>query len=151
MLGFVFGALCLGGLVALFYTRPRGFHRWGACHGRRGYGRHGLYAALERLDTTPGQEKVIVSAIGDLKDSAGETRAKLQASRREIGAAIRADSLDHTALEDLMARHVTDLTELGSRAVHAIGRIHEVLDPEQRARLARMIEHGPGWGFAGGR
>jgi len=151
MFGFIFGALCLGGLAALFMHRPRGFHRGRGCSGYRhhGFGRYGLNAILERLDTTPGQEKAIIAALEELRDEAGETRAKFFASRRELGAAIRAEHFDAGPLEDMLGRHVADLSELGSRAIQSLSRIHEVLDKEQRARLARMIEHGPGWGFSG--
>ena len=67
MFGFLFGAACLGGLAALLFRRNH--HHHGTCghgHGGRFHrGRHFLYAAFERLDTTPGQEKAVTAAIDE--------------------------------------------------------------------------------------
>jgi Spy/CpxP family protein refolding chaperone len=158
MFGFVFGALCLGGLFALIKGRRYGFHHhrgWHhrhhfghGCH-RRGFGRFGLHFALDHLDTTPGQEKAIMAALDDLHDEASDLRSRVFSSRRTIGEALRGERLDESALESLVAQHTSDFAAFGARAIAALGKVHEVLDPEQRKRLARLIESGPGWGFAG--
>ena len=153
MFGFIFGALCLGGLFMVMKHHGHGFHHGhghGCGHGHRGrgFGRHGLYRALAHLDTTPGQEKVIVAAVEELKDDASDLRSKVMASRQAIGSAIRGESLDEAALESLVAQHTSDFAAFGARAIAALAKIHEALDPEQRKRLARLIESGP-WGFAG--
>lgn len=159
MFGFVFGAMCLAGLVALLTRGPHAFHHRRRCYhdgehfgpcGRRhrGFGHHGLHAAFHHLDTTPGQEKAIRAALEELRDGAAELRDKVFASRKDVGAALRDDRLDEGVLEELLARHTTDLAELGARAIAALRKIHEALDPEQRRRLARLVETGPRWGFA---
>jgi Spy/CpxP family protein refolding chaperone len=159
MFGFLFGALCLGGLFALIKGRRYGFHSgWHHRHhfghgghgcSRHGFGRFGLNAALDHLDTTPGQEKAIVAALDELRDEAWDLRSKVLESRRTVGGAIRGERLDDAALESLVARHTSDFAAFGARTIAALGKVHEVLDPEQRKRLARLIESVPGWGFAG--
>lgn len=147
MFGFLFGTVCLGGLFALLFGHGRGLRRGRHC--RRGrFGRFGLNAALEHLDTTPGQEKAILAALDELRDGAAEVKRDLSDSRKDLGAAIRADELDEEALGALLGRYSANLSELGAKATVAVTRIHEVLDSEQRKRLARLVEGGP-FAFAG--
>ena len=145
MFGFLFGALCLGGLYMVLKHPRHGFGR--RCHGH-GFRRYGLYRAFQHLDTTPGQEKAIVAAIDELENEAGDLRSKVRASRQAVGTALRGEHLDEAVLESLVAQHTSDFAAFGARAISMLGKIHEVLDPEQRRRLARLIESGP-WGLAG--
>lgn len=158
MFGFLLGAACLGGLIALTAHRRRahgfGRHcgamhrfgsRWGAsCSG----GRYLLQALLERLDTTPGQEKVIVAAVQELRETARELRSRLSGSREQLAHALRSDTFDERAVQTLILKHNEDLGALGTAASSALGKVHEALDAEQRQRLARWVESGPGFGFA---
>ncbi len=80
MFGFVFGTACLVGL-AFVVGRGRRRH-WGRHFGGP-FGRGALYGALERLETTPGQEKVITQAVSDVKETAW--RARSIARAREEG------------------------------------------------------------------
>lgn len=148
MFGFIFGTLCLGGLFALMFGHRRGFRHGHRCghHGR--FGRFGLHAALEHLDTTPGQEKAILAALDELQDAAAEVRSNFGSSRKDLGAAIRAERLDEEALGSLLARYSSELSDLGGKAIVALARIHDVLDDQQRKRLARLVEAGP-FGFVG--
>ncbi len=151
MFGFLFGALCLGGLAAMVFHRP---HRFGGhCHhGHHGHGRglrrFALHRALERLDTTPGQEKVIVAALDELTDAARHARSKVVASRGEVAAALRGEHFEAATVDAVLARHAEDVAGLGSAARSALAKIHEALDPEQRKRLAGWIEAGPGFRWA---
>lgn len=149
MFGFLFGAVCLGGLAALLFHRNHHQHygygrRYG---GRFRRGREFLHAAFERLDTTPGQEKAIVAALDDFRDSARAARGKVMASRGEIAAALREDHFQADRVREVLARHSQELTDLGDQGSQVLGRIHEALDSEQRKRLARWVESGPGFIF----
>lgn len=154
MFGFIIGLVSLFGLVHVL----RGGHRGpfgGGCghrshHHRRGRFRRGrgrwLRGLFERLDTTPGQEKVIREAVGDVMDEAKSARRAFPSMRSNLGAAFAADSLDEAAIEDAMAPGDEGLARLRVAMNEALRRIHEVLDDEQRQRLARWLsrgDHGP--------
>jgi Spy/CpxP family protein refolding chaperone len=152
MFGFLFGAACLGGLFAMLFHRNHHRYHHGGCG--RGYGghhfhrgRHFLHAAFERLDTTPGQEKAIVAALDELRDSARATRGKVMASRGEVAAALREDRFEPERVRAVLARNQEELVTLGDNGTQALGKIHEALDSEQRKRLARWLESGPGFLF----
>ena len=148
------GALCLGGFIALARRRHYGYgygHGHGGCH--RGFGpfhrgRSFLYSAFERLDTTPGQEKAIVAALDDFRDSARAIKNRVKDSRGEIAEALRQDQFEPERVERLVARHGEELNQLASVGAKTLARIHEALDPEQRKRVARWLESGPGYLFA---
>ncbi len=153
MFGFLFGAACLGGLVALAFHGPRHGH-W---HGRRWHrggfgfgrpfqrGRFLLNSLFDRLDTTPGQEKAILAAISELRESAGDVREKLRSSRTEVAEALREEVFEEDRVRAVVDRHAEELVNLGGAGAQALGKIHEALDSEQRKQLARWIESGHGF------
>lgn len=150
MFGFLFGAVCLGGLAALLFHRNHhyGRHGFGRGYGGRFHrGRHFLHAAFERLDTTPGQEKAIVAALDEFRDSARAARGKVLASRGEVAAALREDEFQADRVRAVLSRSSEELVGLGDQGSETLGKIHEALDPEQRKRLARWVESGPGFIF----
>ncbi|HEX9622572.1 MAG TPA: periplasmic heavy metal sensor [Polyangiaceae bacterium] len=137
MFGFLFGTACLVGL-ALVIARGRR-------HGRFRY-RFGLGHVLERLDTTPGQEKVIRTALDELHEQAREVRGELKETRRDLAQALRGETLDVALVHDVFRRHDDSLGKLRQGGLGAFGRIHETLDERQRRTLADLIESGPfGW------
>jgi hypothetical protein len=150
MLGFFIGAACLVGLVAVARSgRGRHFygHR-GGWHGRRGFGgRYLFHRILDRLDTTPGQEKVIRSAVHDLSEEAWSLRSEVRATRGELAAALRAPELDKTLLDSVFAKHDELIERLRASLVRSAEQVHGTLDERQRKQLADMIESGP-WGYA---
>ena len=152
MFGFLFGAACLGGLLAMLFHRKHHYHHGGG-HCGPGYGgrfhrgRHFLHAAFERLDTTPGQEKAIVAALDELRDTARASRGKVLASRGEVAAALREEQFEAERVRAVLARNQEELVTLGDAGTQTLGKIHEALDSEQRKRLARWLESGPGFLF----
>ena len=152
MLGFFIGAACLVGLAAV--ARGHHHHRHGGYGGNHRYGRRGLGArfflrrVLERLDTTPGQEKVIREAINDLQEEAYALRKDIRGTRSEIAEALRAPELDKQLLDQVFAKHDEVIEKLRASMVSSADRVHTTLDEQQRKRLADMIESGP-WGLAG--
>jgi hypothetical protein len=145
MFGFVIGALCLLGFIAVL-RRRRGFGRHG-CHGRH-FGRHGrfgLYRVLEELDTSPGQEKAIRAAVAELRGSLGELRPGVDETRRQLATSVRGEQFDGASLEAALEGQVRELGKAARGVAASLGKVHDALDADQRRRLARLIELGPGW------
>ncbi|MEQ9324998.1 MAG: periplasmic heavy metal sensor [Polyangiaceae bacterium] len=163
MFGFVFGIVCLWGLVRVVRGGRR--YGWGSCDGghrmgrgrwRRGWGGEDrrwrfLRGVFEELDTTPGQEKEIRAAIEEVMDAGGKLKAGFSDTRSELGKVFRSEELDETILGTVLSHQDAALDEMRGAMVGALARIHAALDPEQRARLARWLERGSrfgrhGWG-----
>jgi Spy/CpxP family protein refolding chaperone len=140
MLGFFIGTACLIGMIGVI---RRGRHH-GYGHGRgRGFGwmgRRGLYRLFERLDTTPGQEKVIMGALSDLKDYAKEARSGMRGTASEVADALRADGFDEDSFSAIFDGHLARIDVLRGEFVKTAAKIHEALAPEQRDRLADFLE-----------
>jgi hypothetical protein len=91
MLGFVVGIICLVLLVGVV-RRPRWRRGWpGAGGHRRGFGPRAVRRrVLQRIDTTPAQEKVFRDEAATLWEAAGG----LEASGRDLASALREETLD---------------------------------------------------------
>jgi hypothetical protein len=100
-------------------------------------------ALADRLDATRAQEKVIREATDEFRQSATKLKGEGQRTRADLAAAFRKGSFDEVMLGELYARHDRSLEDLRKAFVGMGARIHEVLDDEQRAQLADMIEAGP--------
>lgn len=144
MFGFFIGTACLIGLVAV----ARRGHRYPHHHGHRFGGRFIMHRILDRLDTTPGQEKVIREAIHDLKEEAWSLRREVRGTRSELADALRAPELDKAVLDRVFTKHDEVLEKLRASFVGTADKVHATLDERQRKQLADMIESGP-WGYAG--
>jgi uncharacterized membrane protein len=162
MLGFVFGVLCLIGFVSVL--RRRAWRRYGYGwhgHGWHAHGWHGrgghhgpgwrgggwmMYRAFEALDTSPGQEKAIRGALTELRGALTELRPELYATRAQLAQSLAAESFDAAGVEAGVERQLDSLRRVGPVLSRALGQIHEALDPDQRRRLARFLELGPGYG-----
>jgi len=149
MFGFVFGTLCLVGFVSVYRRRGWRRHGWhGGWHGGRHFGRRGgwaMYRAFEALDTSPGQEKAIRGALSELRRELGELRPELATARSYVAQSVAAERFDGPELEAAFERQLSSFARLGPALSRALGQVHEALDPDQRRRLARFIENGPGY------
>ena len=150
MFGFVFGTLCLIGLVRLITRR-----RWGRYYGHgRGYGRGfgprgALNVVLARLDTGPGQEKVISEAFSEFIDRARASGREVRDTRRDVAQAVRGERLDEARLNEVFGRHDAALDQVRRASVDAMRKVHEALDERQRKILGDLMEsgfHGYGYG-----
>ncbi len=159
MFGFLIGFACLVGLIAVLkrgHRCGRGWH--GGWHGggrggwrrgrRRGPGAF-LGFVFDRLDTTPSQEKEIRAAVEELFDKGAEMKREARTSRKDVARLLRTESLDETILGEAFARHDERLRELQKAFADALGRVHQALDAEQRARLADFLERNDHDGHGG--
>jgi uncharacterized membrane protein len=170
MFGFLLGAAAVATLVYV-KRHHRGFSRrchGGGCHdggwGGRGWGRHGgwgerhggsgpfwLRGVFARLDTTPGQEKVIREVVDELREHGRDLRGEFGRGRSDLADALRADTVDATALGDAFARHDDALERARKAAVGALAKLHDALDERQRKLLAQWLEgRGGGGPYRGG-
>jgi hypothetical protein len=172
MLGFLIGTVCLIGLIKTLRAGRGcgGYGYGGGCGGgygggwgRRRWGRGGdggwdhedeggfggpavfLRGIFRRLETTPGQEKVIGQALDELRAAGRKARGEVQASRADLAKAMRAPAVDEVLFGEMFARQDTALEDLRKAAVGAVAKVHDALDERQRARVAEMIEAGPGF------
>ena len=153
MFGFVFGTACLIGLV-MVVRRARygyGFRRYHRGHHRHGWGpRAALHGVLERLDTGPGQEKVIVGAVDEFVDRARETGREVRETRREIADAVRGERVDEARLNEVFGKHDAAIDKLRAASVDALRKVHETLDDRQRKLLGDLLDSGHfGYGWHG--
>ncbi len=145
MFGFFVGTACLIGLVAVARRGHHHHHR--GHHGRRGWAtRFWLRRVMERLDTTPGQEKVIREALHDLQQDARSLRSEVRGTRTELARALRGPELDKALLERVFATHDELIEKLRASWLDTADRVHTPLDEQRRTRLADVIESG-GWGY----
>jgi Spy/CpxP family protein refolding chaperone len=159
MFGFFIGTACLIGFAALarrgHWRHHHGYGYGHGCHGG-GFGRHHgrgfgprfwLHRVLDRLDTTPGQEKVIREALSDLKEEAWGLRSEFRGTRKDVADAIRAPELDKAQIDRVFEKHDEVIEKLRAAGLRTVEKIHATLDERQRKQLADMIESGP-WGMA---
>jgi Spy/CpxP family protein refolding chaperone len=144
----VFGRRCGGGA----------FRGWGRNHGGGGGHRGGIGGSFwlrmlfARVDTTPGQEREIRAAIEDLRDRAKDAKSGMLETRESLGKAVAGESFDDAAFEAVSARVDATSEKMKDALASALKRIHAVLDPKQRERLADLVSRGAfgRWGRGGG-
>jgi len=117
---------------------------WGA-RGRGGpFGRWFFLRHLfSRLDTTPGQEKVIKSALDELRAAADKIKGDVKAARPEVANAIRMEQFDETAFGEISHKIDEAAQALRRATVDAVAKIHVALDERQKKLLGDLIESGP--------
>jgi hypothetical protein len=114
----------------------------------RGWGRHFILSGvLDRLEATPAQERVIGAAVDEFRAEAAKLRSEVRKSRGDVAAAFRKPQFDEVILGELYARHDTAIEGVRRAFVGLGAKVHDALEEKQRARLADLIEAGPGrWG-----
>ncbi|MGQ0508274.1 MAG: hypothetical protein ACT4TC_23490 [Myxococcaceae bacterium] len=149
MFGFVIGALCL---VGLFKVARGGGHWRSPRYGRRRE-RWMLRWLYERLDTTPGQEKVIQEAVDELRQAGRKAATDLRNTGPDIAKALRGEQLDHEVLKQGFLRQDAQLEEVRRAVLVGLEKVHGALDARQREELAELFESIPAWmeGRMGGR
>lgn len=146
MLGFLIGTACL---IGLFKVVGSG-HRHHACgrhhhhHRRGGFGERAMLRWLfEKLDTTHGQEKVILEAVEELKPELHQAKSEWRSTFGDLARAMREPEFDHGAVAGTWLRQDKALEQLRLSLTTGLTRIHDVLDERQRRILAEIIESGP--------
>lgn len=142
MFGFLVGTLSLIGFIKVA--------RWGR-YGHRGGARRWMMRRLfQQLDTTPGQEKVIASATETAERAMWQAREKFVAARAAYAKAMRAETFDSAAVNEAFEVQQAAADEVKKTVREGMQQIHEALSPEQRNRLADLVEFGPRHMHGGG-
>ncbi len=125
--------------------------RWGRFGGRgRGIGANfWLRAFFARLDTTPGQEREIRSALDELRERVRDTKSRVPDAREDLGRAVAAETFDDAAFESATTRAAGAADALKGAFETALKRIHAVLDDKQRRVLAETFAKGGFGRFVG--
>jgi Spy/CpxP family protein refolding chaperone len=155
MIGFILGTACLIGLITIWTRHRHGYYAFaGGRHGyhrhrdgdARGWGWHGrgrrgmaLYSLLDRLDTTPGQEKAIKNALEEAREQLAMVRQPLEELGSDLGEAMQRDGFDRAQVEMLFTRAEGRLKEAGATVIEALERVHAALEPEQRKQLGKIV------------
>ncbi len=125
----------------------RGHHH--GHHGHWGGGRDPqrwmLRGLFERLDTTPGQEKVILEAVETLRAKGREGRDAVHGTAGDVAKAFRGERFDEAAMVEAFTRQDAALESAQKGLFEALAKVHEVLDERQRRELADMLERGVGF------
>lgn len=135
MSSFLSGAL--GAIVVLFaaaLVRAAAF--------RRARRRVPVRAArlLRRIGATPEQERAVRTEL----DALAEAFLALRADARPLrGDLIVAPALDAARVGETIDARLASAAAFRTHVAEAIARVHDVLDPGQRERLAALVRHGP--------
>ncbi len=94
-----------------------------------------------RLEATPEQYRVIRNEVEQFADKTQELRGEFRLSRDDITNAMRGESFDEEIMGESFARQDDRIREVREQLVGALARIHDVLEPGQRERLAQLSQH----------
>ncbi len=139
MFGFLVGTLSLIGLIKV--VRHGG--GWGRHGSRNGPRRWMLRRLFERLDTTPGQEKVILEAVDRVEQNGRTAKDAFFKGKVDLGRAMRGEHFDTAAVNDAFEKQQAAADAFKKTVLEQMQKIHEALTPEQRLAAAELIEHGP--------
>lgn len=137
----------------MFEDDDAGFDRWDTGPGRwpdlQHWGRR-LFVrrVIQHVRATPEQQQRIRSAVSEFRDEVSKLgKGELRRSRQELADALRRPTFDGVVLGEQFARHDTVLEGARKALVGLVAKIHDTLEPEQRARLASLLERGgrAGW------
>ena len=138
---FVAGGVVMSGTpaAALTMAMEAGMHGHGDMHAMA---MAHIEKMLTAVDATPDQKAQIKSILHKGFESIGPLHEKLADTHRDLHQLLSAPTIDRAALEQLRAARVGDLDQASKVMVQTFADAADVLRPEQRAKLARlMAEH----------
>ena len=139
MIGFILGAACAVGIAKMLrrrawyrhfghggygpgYGSPGGFRGMRGMRGMGGGGmrtpgRWALRSVFERLETTPGQERVILAALDELRENRKAVRDEAKQSRVDLAHAVEGGLIEDSTLEEALRTPRPD-ARAASRRLH---------------------------------
>lgn len=104
-----------------------------------------LRPLFEQLQTSPGQERVILEAVETMQARGREVRDAVQSTGADSARAFRGERFDETAMGEAFARQDATLETVQKAWIDALMKVHEALDERQRRALADLMERGVGF------
>jgi Spy/CpxP family protein refolding chaperone len=104
--------------------------------------RRPLRFLAHKLDLDEAQVTELARILNDLKTERAQGAVDHRRSTSAIADAVAGESLDETKLGAAVTERVKTAERLRDAVVRAIGRIHAVLQPDQRERFAYLIRTG---------
>ena len=89
---------------------------------------------------TPGQERAILEAAEALRSKMAATRDALHATRAGVATAFRAEHFDEAVMGETFAKQDESLEVAQKALFEALQKVHDALDPAQRAAFADHFE-----------
>ncbi len=134
-------------------------HRHGcgeASHGGRGHGMHGgggddggsfgvrrpLRYLAYRLSLDERQTAEVARILDELKTERAQVAVDERRTMSAFADALEAEAFDAAKLDEAASSRVRSSERLKGAVVKALGRIHALLDPEQRKQCAFLIRTG---------
>lgn len=104
-----------------------------------------LRPLFERLQTTPGQERVILEAASTLRSKVSASKDALRATAGDAAKAFRGERFDEGVMGESFAKQDEALEATQKAVFEALQKVHDALDEQQRRDFADHIER-----FTGG-
>jgi Spy/CpxP family protein refolding chaperone len=104
--------------------------------------RRPLRFLAHKLDLDEAQVTELARILNDLKTERAQAAVDHRRSTSAIADAVAGEALDETKLGSAVTERVKTAERLRDAVVRAIGRIHAVLQPDQRERFAYLIRTG---------
>ncbi|MBC8132782.1 MAG: hypothetical protein H7X95_07355 [Deltaproteobacteria bacterium] len=103
-----------------------------------------MNSILGHVRATATQERGIRAAFEEFRDEMKEVGGgERKKTRQDISSAMRKPHFDEVFMGELFARQDTAIERTRKAFVGLMAKVHEVLDEEQRGRLADLVEKGP--------
>jgi uncharacterized membrane protein len=135
------GAVAVLSLAALARAAAfRRLRRRGPAHAAR---------LLRRIGASPDQERAVRAELDALSEAFLALRADARPLRGDLADLLASPALDAARVREKIDARLANLEALRARVAEAIARVHAVLDPAQRERLAAMLRVGPRRGGCG--
>jgi len=126
------------------------FRRGRRAHHRRGPGGKGRFGArrplrflIERLQLDDDQAAELAKILSDLRLEREQAELDRKRARGDIADQLAADQIDDAALRAAAEVRVQAAGRERDATITAIGRLHGLLQPEQRTKLAMIVRTGP--------
>jgi Spy/CpxP family protein refolding chaperone len=132
------GLLLAGGLASGCHRGPGGHHRDPAEMAR--FVTERVDDLLDDVDATAAQREKIHAVKDRLLAEGAKLRGDREALHAELLAQWKADQVDRARLHQIVDERIDALRAFAHQAVDGAADTHDVLTPEQRAKLAKKAE-----------